>query len=52
VAPSAVEATLAAAKTAGHEAWVAGHVRKEGGRKAVVIPSLDLTYEADTLQVR
>jgi phosphoribosylformylglycinamidine cyclo-ligase len=52
VSPSAVEATLAAAKTAGHEAWVAGHVRKEGGRKAVVIPSLDLTYEADTLQVR
>jgi len=27
-------------------------VKKQGGRKAVVIPSLGLTYEADTLQVR
>jgi phosphoribosylformylglycinamidine cyclo-ligase len=52
VAPSAVEATLAAAHAAGHEAWVAGKVRKEGGRKAVTIPSLGLAYEADTLQVR
>ncbi|MSU47444.1 MAG: phosphoribosylformylglycinamidine cyclo-ligase [Opitutaceae bacterium] len=52
VAPSAVEDTLAAAKAAGHGAWVAGRVKKEGGRKAVVIPSLGLTYEADTLQVR
>jgi ATP-dependent phosphofructokinase / diphosphate-dependent phosphofructokinase len=52
VAPAAVEATLAAAKAAGHEAWVAGKVRKEGGRKAVTIPSLGLAYEADTLQVR
>ncbi len=52
VAPDAVEATLAAAKAAGHEAWVSGHVKKEGGRKAVTIPSLGLAYEADTLQVR
>ena len=52
VSPSAVEATLAAAQTAGHTAWVAGKVRKEGSRKAVVIPSLGLAYEADTLQVR
>ncbi|HKB57033.1 MAG TPA: AIR synthase related protein [Lacunisphaera sp.] len=52
VAPPAVDATLAAAKAAGHNAWVAGRVKKEGGRKAVVIPSLGLTYEADTLQVR
>ena len=52
VTPSAVEATLAAAKAAGHEAWVAGNVKKQGGRKAVTIPSLGLAYEADTLQVR
>ena len=52
VSPSAVNATLAAARAAGHDAWVAGQVRKEGTRKAVVIPSLGLTYEADTLQVR
>lgn len=52
VAPPAVEATLAAAKAAGHDVWVAGKVRREGGRKAVTIPSLGLVYEADTLQVR
>ena len=52
VSPSAVDATLAAAKAAGHDAWMAGRVRKEGGRKAVTIPSLGLAYEADTLQVR
>lgn len=52
VSPSAVDATLSAAQIAGHTAWVAGKVRKEGGRKAVVIPSLGLAYEADTLQVR
>ena len=52
VPPSAVEATLAAAEAAGHDAWVAGRVLKEGGRKAVTIPSLGLAYEADTLQVR
>ncbi|HWA29329.1 MAG TPA: AIR synthase related protein [Lacunisphaera sp.] len=52
VAPDAVEATLAAARSAGHDAWLAGKVRKEGARKAVTIPSLGLAYEADTLQVR
>ena len=52
VAPSSVDATLAAAKAAGHDAWVAGKVKKEGARKAVTIPSLNLAYEADTLQVR
>ena len=52
VSPSAVEQTLAAAKAAGHDAWVAGMVKKQGGRKAVTIPSLGLAYEADTLQVR
>lgn len=52
VAPSQVEATLAAAKAAGHEAWVAGTVKRQGGRKAVTIPSLGLAYEADTLRVR
>jgi phosphoribosylformylglycinamidine cyclo-ligase len=52
VPPSAVEATLVAAEAAGHDAWVAGRVVKEDGRKAVTIPSLGLAYEADTLQVR
>ena len=52
VAPAAVEAVLAAAQAAGHEAWLAGSVKKAGRRKAVVIPSLGLAYEADTLQLR
>ena len=52
VSPSAAEATLVAAQASGHKAWVAGRVRKAGDRKAVIIPSLGLAYEADTLQVR
>ena len=52
VAPESSAATVAAAKAAGNDAWVAGHVRKEGGRKAVVVPPLGLTFEGDTLQVR
>jgi phosphoribosylformylglycinamidine cyclo-ligase len=45
-------AVLAAARESGYDAWLAGRVRKEGGRKAVEVPSLKLTFEADTLQVR
>jgi phosphoribosylformylglycinamidine cyclo-ligase len=52
VAPNQVDATLAAAQAAGYDAWLAGRVRKDGTRKAVVVPSLDLTFEGDTLQVR
>jgi len=52
VSPGAVDATIAAARAAGHVAWVAGQVKKAGKRKAVVIPSLGLAYEADTLQLR
>ena len=43
---------LAAATESGYDAWVAGKVKKEGDRKAVTIPSLNLTFEGDTLQVR
>jgi phosphoribosylformylglycinamidine cyclo-ligase len=52
VAPADVAATLAAAKAAGHDAWLAGVVKREGNRKAVTIPGLGLAYEGDTLQVR
>jgi phosphoribosylformylglycinamidine cyclo-ligase len=52
VAPKDIEATLAIAKATGYDAWLAGHVKKEGQRKAVVVPSLGLTFEGDTLQVR
>src|SRR4051812_45531116 len=52
VAPELAEATLAAATASGYDAWIAGRVRKEGDRKAVTVPSLNLTFEGDTLQVR
>src|SRR5476649_2112012 len=52
VAPDLAAATLAAAQAAGYDAWLAGHVKKAGARKAVVVPSLGLTFEGDTLQVR
>jgi phosphoribosylformylglycinamidine cyclo-ligase len=52
VAPELAEPVLEAAKAAGYDAWQAGTVKKEGARKAVVIPSLGLAYEGDTLQVR
>jgi len=52
VSRSAVAAVIDAARAAGHDAWEAGRVRREGSRKAVLVPSLGLAYEADTLQVR
>ncbi len=52
VPPAQAAAALAAARSAGHDAWIAGSLRREGGRKAVVIRPLGLAFEADTLQVR
>jgi phosphoribosylformylglycinamidine cyclo-ligase len=52
VSADAAAATLSAAHAAGYDAWLAGWVRQQGGRKAVVVPSLGLTFESDTLQVR
>jgi phosphoribosylformylglycinamidine cyclo-ligase len=52
VSPAAAGAALEAAKASGHDAWIAGRVRKDGARKAVSIPSLNLVFEGDTLQVR
>ena len=52
VSPENVDATLAVAKATGYDAWLAGRAKKSGARKAVVVPSLDLTFEGDTLQVR
>jgi len=52
VAPELAERTVAAAKAAGYDAWVAGRVKKDGARKAVVVPPLGLTFEGETLQVR
>jgi phosphoribosylformylglycinamidine cyclo-ligase len=52
VSPSEVEATLGAAAATGYDAWLAGRVRKDGARKAVVVPRLGLEFEGDTLQLR
>jgi phosphoribosylformylglycinamidine cyclo-ligase len=52
VAPGLADATIAAAQATGYDAWLAGRVKKDGDRKAVVVPSLKLTFEGDTLQVR
>ena len=52
VAPNDADATLAAARDAGHDAWLAGEVRDGGGRKAVEIEPLGLRFEGDELRVR
>ena len=52
VAPETTGAVLEVAQTTGYDAWLAGHAWKQGARKAVVVPSLGLTFEGDTLQVR
>jgi phosphoribosylformylglycinamidine cyclo-ligase len=52
VAPEFAEATVAAARATGYDAWVAGRISKQDGRKAVVVPALGLAFEGDTLQVR
>ena len=52
VSPAQVEPALAAARATGYDAWVAGRVRKDGDRKAVTVPSLGITFDADTLQLR
>ena len=45
-------AALEVAQATGYDAWTAGRVTKQGERKAVVVPSIGLTFEGDTLQVR
>jgi len=52
VSPDKAEATVAAAKASGYDAWIAGTVRKQGTRKAVEVPGLKITFEGDTLQLR
>jgi hypothetical protein len=38
VAPGAAQAALEAARASGYDAWIAGRVRADGGRKAVLDP--------------
>ena len=52
VAPENADAALAIARETGYDAWLAGRVRKDGARKAVVVPSFGLTFEGDTLKLR
>lgn len=52
MSPQHVDAALSVAQATGYDAWLAGRVKKQGARKAVVVPSLGLTFEGDTLQVR
>jgi phosphoribosylformylglycinamidine cyclo-ligase len=40
------------ARGAGYDAWVAGTVAKDGQRKAIEVPALDLTFEAESLRLR
>ena len=52
VAPDQSDACLTCAKSAGFNAWKAGTVREEGGRKAVELAPLGITYAADSLHIR
>ena len=52
VAPAVADEVVAAAAAGGYQAWRAGRVRRDGGRKAVLIPSFNLEYDSATLQVR
>jgi phosphoribosylformylglycinamidine cyclo-ligase len=52
VAPEHAEAAVSCAADCGYEAWKAGRVCSEGGRKAVIIEPLGLEYGAETLAIR
>jgi phosphoribosylformylglycinamidine cyclo-ligase len=52
VAPENADAALAIARATGYDAWLAGRVKKDGPRKAVVVPALGLEFGGETLQVR
>ncbi|HZL37335.1 MAG TPA: AIR synthase-related protein [Tepidisphaeraceae bacterium] len=52
VEPGQAARCVEIARQTGYEAWAAGIVRKEGGRKAVEIEPLGITFEGETLQVR
>lgn len=52
VSPAIADAVVAAARGTGYDAWIAGTVRKEGARKAVVVPSLGIAFGGESLQVR
>ena len=52
VDPADADRCLRLARETGYDAWVGGTVTRQGGRKAVEIVPLGITFEGDTLQVR
>ncbi len=52
VAPGDASRCVAVAKQNGFDAWLAGSIRKDGGRKAVEIVPLGLNYGGETLHIR
>lgn len=52
VAAGDADRCVAVARAAGYDAWIAGSARRDGDRKAVEIPALGITYEAESLQLR
>jgi phosphoribosylformylglycinamidine cyclo-ligase len=52
VDPADAERTVAIARAAGYDAWLAGRLERQGDRKAVEIVPLGLSFEADSLRVR
>ena len=52
VDPADADRCLGLAAETGYAAWRGGTVLKQGGRKAVEIPDLGITFEGETLKVR
>ena len=52
VAAADADRCVSVATAAGYDAWVGGTVHRQGGRKAVEIEPLGITFEGDTLNVR
>jgi phosphoribosylformylglycinamidine cyclo-ligase len=52
VAPDDAARCVQLAADCGIDAWIAGTVQRQGDRKAVEITPLNITFEADTLQLR
>ena len=49
VSPADADEVVGVATAQGYEAWVAGRVSHDGGRKAVEIPALGIVYDEESL---
>ena len=52
VSPSDAQRCVDLARACGNDAWVAGTVLKQGARKAVEIPPLEIVFEGESLNLR